>query len=438
MGRDGAETEPGGAVTEKAEAVGPADRPTVDGRPLWTRNFALYFVARIASLLGDAMLPVTLSVAMLALGYGVSAVGYALGAWMGSFALFVVFGGVLADRIHPRPVMIGADAVRCALIGATALAFAAGRPELWFLIGVTALGGLATAMFQPGVNGLVPQVASDAQQANGVLRVAQGVSTMAGPALAGLLAAFSPAWAFAVAAGTFGASGLCLLALRLGPYTVDRSASTLENLRVGWQEFRSRSWLWAVILIWWVLGVFVWGPVTPLGAASITGEHGSAAFGYAEGAFGAGCVLGGLAAIRVRPARPLLGGAVAMFLFPMMPLAAGLAPDLALWPVLLGYAVGGIGWAFWGVQWATTVQTQIPEDKLNRISAYEIAGSILAVPLGQVVAGPASSVVGVRELLLLAAVMSTGCAAALIATAPVRRLRRTVAAPARAQSASPV
>lgn len=395
--------------------------------PLWTRNFTLYFTARIASLLGDAMLPVALSVAMLALGYGVSAVGYALGAWMAAFALFVVFGGVLADRIHPRPLMIGADAVRCALIGAMAFAFADGRPGLWFIVAMTALGGVATAMFQPGVNGLVPQVSTDVQKANGVLRVAQGISTMAGPAVAGLLvAAASPAWAFAVISGTFAASGLCLFGLRLGAYVVDRSESTLQNLRVGWHEFRSRSWLWAVILIWWVLGVFVWGPVVPLGAASVTGAHGSAAFGYAEGAFGAGCVIGGLVAIRARPARPLLGGAVAMFLFPMMPLSASLAPHLVLPVLLLGYAVSGVGWAFWGVQWATTVQTQIPEDRLNRVSAYEIAGSILAVPLGQVLVGPATSVVGVHELLLLSALVSTGCAAALIATAPIRRLRRAV------------
>ncbi|WEH43344.1 MFS transporter [Streptomyces sp. NBC_01218] len=412
-------------MTDSASAPTPASAVPSFRPPLWTRNFTLYFTARIASLLGDAMLPVALSVAMLTFGYGVSAVGYALGAWMGAFALFVVFGGVLADQVHPRPLMIAADAVRCALIGATAFAFAIGRPELWFIICVTALGGLATAMFQPGVNGLVPKVAADPQSANGVLRVAQGISTMAGPALAGLLvAAASPALAFAVTAGTFAASGLSLLALRLGAYEIDRSASTLENLKTGWYEFRSRSWLWAVVLIWWVLGVFVWGPIVPLGAASVTGAHGVAAFGYAEGAFGAGCVLGGLAAIRIRPARPLFGGAVAMFLFPMMPLSAGLAPDLGLPVLLLGYAVSGSGWAFWGVQWATTVQTQIPEDRLNRVSAYEIAGSILAVPLGQVIAGPASSLVGIHELLLLAALISTGCAAALIATAPIRRLRR--------------
>ncbi|WP_327676885.1 MFS transporter [Streptomyces sp. NBC_00467] len=391
--------------------------------PLWTRNFTLYFTARIASMLGDAMLPVALSVAMLTLGYGVSAVGFALGAWMAAFAVFVVFGGVLADRFHPRPVMIAADAVRFLLIASLAWYVAVGRPPLWFIVTATALGGLATAMFQPGVNGMVPQVAADAQKANAVLRVGQGISTMAGPAGAGLLvAAAAPAWAFAATAATFAASGLSLLALRLPPFTADRTTSTWENLRTGWAEFRSRSWLWAVILIWWVLGVFVWGPLTPLGAASVTGAHGTAAFGYAEAAFGAGCAVGGLLAIRIRPVRPLLGGAVAMFLFPLMPLTAALVPALPL--LLLGYAVSGVGWAFWGVQWATTVQTQIPEDRLNRVSAYEIAGSILAVPLGQMIAGPASSLVGVHELLFAAAVISAGCAAALIAVAPIRRLRR--------------
>ncbi|WP_351232084.1 MFS transporter [Streptomyces sp. NPDC002133] len=390
---------------------------------LWTRNFSLYFTARIVAMLGDAMIPVAMAVVMLSLGYGVSGVGFALAAWMGAFALFVVFGGVFSDRFHPRPLMIGADAVRCVIQGTLAAYLWFGHPPLWFIIGGALLGGIATAMFHPGLSSLVPQIASDPHQANGVLRVSQGMSTMAGPALAGtLVATTSAAWVFAVNAATFAVSGICLAALRLPPSEVDRSESTLANLRTGWDEFRSRSWLWSVILIWWVLGVFVWGPLTPLGAASIIAEHGKAAFGYAEGAFGAGCVLGGLVAIRVRPSRPLLGGALAMFLFPLMPLAAALVPSLPL--LMLGYAVSGVGWAFWGVQWATTVQTQVPEDRLNRVAAYEVAGSILAVPFGQATAGPASNLFGVHQLLLVAALISLCCAIALIVVHPIRRLTR--------------
>ncbi|MFF0379105.1 MFS transporter [Actinoplanes missouriensis] len=390
--------------------------------PLWTRNFNLYFTARIMSVLGDTMIPVAMAVAMLALGYGVSGIGYTLGAWMGAFALFVVFGGVFADRFHPRPQMIGADAVRAVIQLSLAAWIWLGDAPLWFIIAGSAAGGIATAMFQPGLASLVPQVSTDLQKANGVLRVSQGLATMAGPALGGVLVATtSPAVAFTVDAATFAVSGLCLAALRLKPFAIDRSGSMLQNLRFGWDDFRSRSWLWAVILIWWVLGVFVWGPITPVGAVSIIGEHGKAAFGYAEAAFGAGSVLGALVAIRVRAGRPLLAGGLAMFLFPLMPLAAALTPPIPL--LMLGYAVSGVGWAFWGVQWATTIQTQVPADRLNRVSAYEVAGSILAVPLGQAISGPATHLLGVERLLLLATVMSLGCAVALVVVNPIRRLR---------------
>ncbi|MFD5080461.1 MFS transporter [Streptomyces sp. NPDC058371] len=390
---------------------------------LWTWNFNLYFTARTMSVVGDTMIPVAMAVAMLSLGYGVSGVGFALAAWMGAFALFVVFGGVFADRFHPRPLMIGADAVRCLIQGSLAAYLWLGHPPLWFIVGGALLGGIATAMFQPGVSGLVPQVAPDRHKANGVLRVSQGMSQMAGPAVAGMLvAATSAATVFAVDAATFAVSGLCLVGLRLPRFAVDRSDSMLANLRTGWDEFRSRSWLWSVILIWWVLGVFVWGPITPVGAVSVIDAHGKAAFGYAESAFGAGCVLGGLAAIRIRPARPLFAGGLAMFLFPMMPLAAALVPALPL--VMLGYAVSGVGWAFWGVQWATAVQTHIPEDRLNRVTAYEIAGSILAVPFGQAIAGPASAVLGVHRLLFAGALMGVCCAIALVVVPPIRRLLR--------------
>ncbi|GIF02511.1 MFS transporter [Actinoplanes siamensis] len=389
---------------------------------LWNRNFNLYFTARIMSVLGDTMVPVAMAVTMLALGYGVSGIGYALGAWMGAFALFVVFGGVFADRFHPRPQMIGADVVRAVIQLGLAAWIWIGHTPLWFVIAGSAISGVATAMFQPGLSSLVPQVATDVQKANGLLRVSQGLATMGGPALGGVLVATtSPALAFAVDAGTFAVSGLCLAALRLPAFEIDRSGSTLQNLRFGWNDFRSRSWLWAVILIWWVLGVFVWGPITPVGAVSIIGAHGKAAFGYAESAFGAGSVLGALIAIRIRAKRPLLAGGLAMLLFPLMPLAAALTPSIPL--LTLGYAVSGIGWAFWGVQWATTIQTQIPADRLNRVSAYEVAGSILAVPLGQAVSGPATHLLGVRELLLLATVMSLGCAVALLLVPPIRRLR---------------
>lgn len=142
-------------------------------------------------------------------------------------------------------------------------------------------------------------------------------------------------------------------------------------------------------------------------------------------------MLGGLLAIRIRPVRPLLGGAVAMFAFPMMPLAAAPVPGLPL--LMPGYAVSGAGRAFWGVQWSTTVQTRIPQDRLNRVTAYEVGGSILAIPFGQVLSGPASGLFGVRPLLLAGAAISLGCALALVLVRPIRTpVRRDTGASPRA------
>src|SRR3954471_23043609 len=92
------------------------------GKALWNRNFGLYFVARQVSMLTDSMLPIAISVTLLGLGYSAGVVGLVLASWMAPFALLVLFGGVLADRFHPRPIMVGADIVRfgvqAALFGA--------------------------------------------------------------------------------------------------------------------------------------------------------------------------------------------------------------------------------------------------------------------------------------------------------------------------------
>jgi MFS family permease len=142
---------------------------------LWTRDFTLYFGARAVSLLGDAMMPVAAALAVGAV-YGVSGVGFVLSLWTGTFVLFVLFGGVFADRIGARAMMVGADLVRFGTHGAVGIAFFAGTPPLWLLLSASFLSGIAAAMFQPGVNGLVPLVAQDPQRANGTLKIADAAT----------------------------------------------------------------------------------------------------------------------------------------------------------------------------------------------------------------------------------------------------------------------
>jgi MFS family permease len=390
---------------------------------LWTRNFSLYFGARAVSLLGDAMMPVAAALAVGAV-YGVSGVGYVLAVWTTPFVLFILFGGVFADRIGARTMMVGADLVRIVTQGAAGVAFFAGTPPLWLLLLASGLAGTAAAMFQPGVNGMVPLVATDPQRANATLKIADASTQLAGPVLAGVTMALTgPGAVYSFDAGTFLVSASCLALLRIQPVAVRHEPSTvLRDLRRGWFEFRSRSWMWSVIVIWLFFTLFVFGPLIPLGSQLIGDRLGSAAYGWAMSSMGTGTVIGGLVAIRFRPSRPLAAGAVALIGFAGQPLTIALA--LPLPAIMVGHLLGGAAWAFWSVMWSTSVQTLVAPDVLNRVTAYEVAGSVAGLAVGQALVGPVATVVAPRDLLYLATAVSVAVCAALLLVNPIRRLRR--------------
>ncbi|MFI7357825.1 MFS transporter [Streptomyces avidinii] len=438
----------------------PTDRtdPHTTRPPLWDRRFTLYFTARAVSLLGDAMMPVAAALAVGAL-YGVSGVGLVLGTWTGTFVLLVLFGGVFADRFGARRMMVGADLVRVLTQGVLAAAFFAGTPPFWLLVTMAALAGAAVAMFLPGANGMILQVAREPQRANATLKVADALAHLLGPALAGLLIAVTSAGTvYAIDAGTFVLSALCLAFIRFAPgeartatsadgcgdadadadvnahahadagtSVVDppsaRTGGSLRrDLRQGWQEFRARTWMWAVILIWMGYGVLVFGPLVPLGSALVGARLGPNAYGLAVSCLGAGTVLGGLLAIPLRPPRPLAAGTAAMALYTALPLCVALGADLPL--LLAGHVLGGAAIAFWSVMWATSVQTHTPPGVLNRVTAYELAGSVSGIALGQILAGPATALASPSRLLLVSAgACLVGCAA-LFAIPAIRTLHR--------------
>ncbi|MFE6975506.1 MFS transporter [Streptomyces sp. NPDC057682] len=392
--------------------------------PLWTRDFRYYFTARLVSLFGDAMLPVALMYGVIQLGYGASGVGYVLASQMLPLAVFVLFGGVLADRFTPRRMMMGADAVRLVVQGCAAAAFALGHPPLLLLMALAALSGTATAAFQPGVASVVPQVASDIQRANAALRVAEAIATMAGPTLAALLLAVGDvATVLALDAGTFAISGLCLLMLRLAPVPRPaRKESTWRNLVEGWHEFRSRTWLCVVIGVWIINGLTTFGPIRPLTTLLVTDSFGATGLGVVWTAFGAGNVLGGLIGVKLRPSRPLAAGATAMLVWALMPLSNAL--DLPLWSRAVCFVTGGAAWAFWSVMWATSVQSHVPGEVLNRVYAYDVAGSLIAFPAGQALAGPISELLGARNAQTTSVVIATLSFVALLLVPAVRNLPR--------------
>lgn len=422
--------------TYKSEAAGripaPAEPPasapgTAPTSPpaLWNRNFRLFFVARAVAVLGEGMVPVAFAAGLIGAGRSGSTVGYALGLWTASFAVFVLFGGVLADRFTARRMMILADLLRlpgAALLGVT---FALGSPPLWAVYVLSAVSGVGAALFQPGVASTIPRIAPDVQRANAVLRVVEALMTMAGPAAAGLLVAlWNAGAAFAVNGAAFAVSAVCFTLMRIPPVPSDGivRGSMGAELALGWREFRARSWLWGVIAIWTVYGLTVAGPAVPLTASLVTEQHGSATYGVLMAVNGAGSALGGLLALRLRPVRPLAAGAVALLGLPVNLLLLG--TDAAVPLLYAGQFAGGAAFAFWLVMWSTAVQTHVPQDALNRMHAYDVAGSLLMMGVGRTLSGPVAAVVGTEEVLLAGAGIAVLVVAALLVVRPIRTLPR--------------
>ncbi|WP_326796840.1 MFS transporter [Streptomyces sp. NBC_01808] len=415
----------GSEMARKLRAGDAGDPPSPT--PLWTTDFRLFFTARTTSLLGDAMLPVAITAAVLGAGYGASGVGYALAALVAPFAALIIFGGVLSDRFGARRLMVLSDGARLVFQMALALLFLVGTPPLWQILVLLAFVGAGSALFQPGVASITPRVARDVQKANATLRIAESVTLVLGPSLAGLLLAVSsPAVVVALDAVTYAVSGACLFALRavpMGPGKAREGAPSFRaDLVEGWREFSARTWLWSVIVVFMLWQLAGAGPTTTLGNSTLVTDYGASTFGLVMSSLGAGSVLGGLVAIRLRPRHPLRAGALSMTVWALMPLGVGLGLSAPL--VALCYGVSGIGAAFWIVMFHTSVQTHVPQDVLGRVHAYDAAGSLVMKPVGQAAAGPLAGVVGTVPLLFVSATMAVLTCLLLLSIPAVRNLRR--------------
>ncbi|GAA1894499.1 MFS transporter [Streptomyces durmitorensis] len=372
------------------------------------------------------MAPVALATGLVLSGYGAGVVGAVLASMTACFAGFVIFGGVIADRVNNRVLMIGADLVRVVVQAVMAGLFYTGHIVVWQICLLSAVNGICAALFQPGLPTLIPRIAADVQGANGAIRTIESLMTMAGPAVAGALVGLTePGGVFVAYAFTYLASAICLALLRLPAAdrsVVAKESSFRSDLVQGWQEFRSRTWLWGVIVIWMVLMISSWGPMVPLIATEVVSEHGPGTLGLVNSAMGAGMVVGALVAMRVRPVRPLRAGSVALLLYWLQPASVALGLPVPL--IAAGLAAAGAANAFWGVMWTTSILTQVPTGVRSRVHAYDVAGSVAMMPVGQALAGPASEIFGVREVLGFNAVMAMVVAVALLSVPAIRNLRK--------------
>ncbi|MDE3107110.1 MAG: MFS transporter [Acidobacteriota bacterium] len=370
------------------------------------RNFRLFFIGQTTSQIGSGMAPVAIAFAVLQHGTA-SDLGLVSAAGLVPLVVFLLAGGVIADRFSRRVVMLGSDLLRTsAQIGLGAWIVVSVVP-LWGFMALAAVVGVGSAFFFPALTGLVPQVVSEGKllQANALNSLSGSTASVMGPALAGVIVAvWSPGWAVLADGLTYAVSVVSLYWIRV-EWTSNGSVETFTSqLRTGWSEFWSRTWLWVIVVEFSCVNVLIMAPMNVLGPVIAKQSLGGApAWGLILALEGVGSVLGGVVMLRWDPVRPLLTATLATtaWTLPLMGLAAR-APALVIG---LGGLVSGIGLSVFGTLWTTTMQREIPSEVLSRVSAYDWFGSLVFLPIGMALVGPIAKVAGVNSTIVGAAAL---------------------------------
>src|SRR4051794_18954833 len=402
------------------------------------RQFRLLFLGQALSVVGDRMTQVVLPFAVLSIGGSVTDVGLVAAAGFVPFIFLGLIGGVIADRIERRRILIASDLVRLVSQGLAGVLLLSGSAEVWHLAALAAVFGAADSFFSPAFTGLMPLTIAEPhhlQPANALRGMSYSTGSIVGPVLAGLLvAAIGEGGALVVDAGTFGVSVLCLLALR--PRVVQRGDPEpfATDLKGGWREVRARSWVWTFLMAMVVYHVIVLPSIWVLGPVLMEQElDGATSWAIITTAFGLGSIVADVWLLKWKPRFALRAAAVALIFASCQAVIIGSGlPILAIAAVEFCAAIGVS--AFFTL-WETTLQEHIPDASLSRVSSYDYVASAGVMPVGTILAGPVAEAVGIHET--LAAMSAVGIVAALLCLAvpAVRNLPRGAGAPGTAAPA---
>ncbi len=409
------------------------------------RDFRLLLADRLIAPASVGFSIVGVSFAVLKITNSATDLSYVLAAQIAPALVFALIGGVAADRFPPQRVIVAANLLMALGEGTFGLLVLTGRPPLWAMIGLEAITGTGVAIFYPASQALLPRLVPRGllQEASAISRLAMNTGQMSGAAVAGLLVAVAGAgWALLLCGIGMVTTVPLLLSIRGSrPETgAERrpgpAPSMLTELREGWSEFRSHTWLWVIVAQFSVVMMAWYGAFSVLGPV-VARQHlgGPAAWGAITAADAFGLIAGGLVSLRFTPRRPMLfvvltGGAVAispLSLAMVLPLAAVCVASFGL----------GVFVEMMMVQWTVTMARNIPSDKLARVSSYDILGSVMAMPAGALIAGPLGTAIGISRAQYAAAAAIIVASALALIPRDIRTIRSDALVPPALEELAP-
>jgi MFS family permease len=389
-------------------------------KPLRNRDFRLLWGGTTVSMIGDGFFVIALAWQVYDLSPNPAALAAVGVAWSLPQVLLLMPGGVLADRMDRRSLMIAGDLLRALAVGAMATLSLSGIITVEVIVGLSALFGIGDALFIPSFTSIVPSLVPEEHlvHANSLAEFINPVAhTLLGPFLGGIIIGVAGVgWAFAADAASFAFSALMIGLIAHRHVKAEKQSSPMEDLREGLAFVRRNRWFWVSLVSTGAAILCTVGAWDALVTFLIKEELGASAFAlglvFAAGGVGA-LVAAAVMGQRGRlPRRPLTAYYVAFAMSCLLMLGFGLVFDV--WQALVISALVQAASATSNILWFTMEYRLVPKEMLGRVGSLDWMIVLAGLPLSYALVGPLADLIGVRETL-----MATGALGALVMLVPI-------------------
>lgn len=401
-----------------------------DLKKLWLiPAFRTLIIARIISNIGNGLGPIALAFGVLSLESATpTSLSIVMAAQLGPMVVFMLFGGVLADR-YPRALVVGtSDIFLSGFVVANGIMLINGSATVMSMAIIAFISGSLNALWWPAFAGLTPELVpqEDLQSANSVIGLGANAANIAGTVAGGIIVAgIGAGWAMVTDGISFFIAGILVFTLRKFGKTRDtteHTPSVFEDLAQGWKEFSSRIWVVTVVAGYSIIAMIfesVFAVVGPVHADQTLG--GPKPWSYILAALSVGMVAGVLVSMKLRPRRPLIIALSAQAFVAGWIFTMGVTNWLPL--IMLMAFFAGVAMDFFMVIWFTAMQSNIPRDSLSRVTSYDAFGSLAFAPIGLIIAGPITERIGTEQTLIGMAIIFWMLLSVMLCVPSVRNLR---------------
>ncbi|CAN2241297.1 MFS transporter [Candidatus Planktophila dulcis] len=380
----------------------------------------------ILTVIAMSAFPIALAVTVLDAGGSATTLGLILAVRVLSGVLLAPVGGVWADRLPRKTILIAADGFR-AVMGSVVVFIDPKSISMWILGGIVVLMGVSDAFGGPAAGAIIPSILPDhlLPAGNVVRGIALKGSTIAGPGIAGIIVVSLGTHATYVATSVFFLVGAALLVrINEGPKVASENPQTTfaEEMREGLQVVWYYKWIAAMILMASVQLMMVVGVENVLLPVITKRDFGTASvFATSAALFSAGGAISAVICIKTKVKNPGLVSVVVWGLFVLAPLVLAFPSSKSV--IFIAYFIAGFSVGPWEAFWATQVQREVPAAYQGRVFAIDYMGSLGLMPLGMALAGPLVNVFGEGELLIGVAVFHLFICAVVLLVPGVKQMK---------------